>query len=65
MSVPSPQDCENLDLVLQAACQIYSQDTSQYHLRRAIDRLDELLRKEWGYQEELSRKHDSWRGADL
>ena len=38
MSVLSPQDSEALEIV-PAACESYSRDPSQFHLRRAIDRL--------------------------
>ena len=64
LSALSPQDSEALELVLTAACETYSRDVGNCHLRRAIDRLDELLRHEYEYQDGLVRKHPV-RGADL
>jgi hypothetical protein len=64
MSVPSfaPHEIDALETVLNAACQLYAQDTKQIGLRQAVDVLHDLLHREHEYQDELYRKHDNWRG---
>ena len=64
MSVLSfaPHEMDALELVVNAACELYAQDTRQIQIRRAVvDILDDLLNREHDYQAELYRKHGLWR----
>jgi hypothetical protein len=67
MSVLSfaPHEIDALETVLNAACELYAQNTKQIGLRQAVDVLGHVLRREHGYQDELYRKHVMWRGAEL